>query len=153
MGTKYFLDSVNQTKLYFEGKCVEDGKLTAPAEKAVHKIGHGIHVEVPAVRDITFSDKMKKSVKALTGFDSAKILQSMFLLKQASVGEASPIHIDESYLMTSPPGKVAGVWIALDDSLVSNGCLEFLPGSHRTHVVNKTWTRKSKQHEPGHEWE
>lgn len=153
MGTKYHLDSVDSMQLFFENQHVKDGTLLAPLQQSIHKIGHGVHVESPAGRSVTFSLDMKKAVQSLTGFPSAAVVQSMFLLKQARVGEASGVHIDETYLMTQPPSRVAGVWIALDDALESNGCLEFLPGSHKTHAVNKTWCRKRSSHESGSEWE
>ncbi len=39
-------------------------------------------------------------------------------------------HQDGSYLHTDPL-KVVGVWIALEDSTMQNGTLEFIPGSHK----------------------
>jgi hypothetical protein len=153
MGTKYHLDSVDTIDLFFENQYVKDGKLSVSLIDAVHKIGHGVHVKSSVVKDITFGSKMKKAVKSLTVFNSATVVQSMFLLKQPLVGEASPVHIDETYLMTDPAGKVAGVWIALDDATETNGCLEFLPKSHKTHTVTKNWIRKAEAHEPGKEWE
>lgn len=144
MGTKYHLDSVDSAALYFESNYVKDGKLIVPVEKAVHKIGHGMHVKSQTVKAITFRQDMKSAIKEFTGFNSVAVVQSMFLLKQPKVGEASPVHIDETYLMTDPPGRVAGIWIALDDSTEGNGCLEFLPGSHKTHVVTKKWVRNSE---------
>ena len=153
MGTKYHLNSVDTIDLFFENQYVKDGKLIVPLVDAVHKIGHGAHVKSSVVRDLVFGSKMKNAVKSLAGFSTAAVVQSMFLLKQPRVGEPSPIHIDETYLMTDPPGKVAGVWIALDDATEANGCLEFLPKSHKSHVVTKNWIRKAEDHERGKEWE
>lgn len=39
-------------------------------------------------------------------------------------------HQDASYLYTEP-NSVIGFWIALDDATAQNGCLQFIPGSHK----------------------
>lgn len=152
MGTKYHLDSVDKSSLFFESACVQDGMLTAPLNQSVHKIGHGCHVQCEGAKAVTFSEKMKNAIKLLTGFSHPSVVQGMFLLKQAKIGECSPIHIDETYLIVEPVGNVSGVWIALDDSLEHNGCLEFLPGSHKGRTVNKRWIREEESHRPGTEW-
>jgi hypothetical protein len=153
MGTKFMLDSVASAGLFFEKDCVTpDGKLTQPLDKAVHKIAHGTHLVCDNAKAITFSDKMQAAVRKLTGFRDPALMQGMFILKQPGYGEPSPMHADESYVMSDPQGYVAGIWIALDDSLQHNGCLQFIPGSHRTHKVTKKWIRsRIEGHEAGHE--
>jgi ectoine hydroxylase-related dioxygenase (phytanoyl-CoA dioxygenase family) len=44
-------------------------------------------------------------------------------------------------LYTDPPSAV-GFWYALEDATVENGCLSFLPGSHKTAEVGKRFVRK-----------
>lgn len=39
-------------------------------------------------------------------------------------------HQDATFLYTEPLGRVLGVWIAIEDALLENGCLWFIPGSH-----------------------
>ena len=39
-------------------------------------------------------------------------------------------HQDASFLYTEPLGRVLGLWIALEDAMLENGCLWFIPGSH-----------------------
>lgn len=41
-------------------------------------------------------------------------------------------HQDATFLYTEPLGSVMGVWIALEDATLDNGCLWFIPGSHRS---------------------
>lgn len=43
-------------------------------------------------------------------------------------------HQDETYLHTTPEDKLLGFWIALDDATIENGCLWFIPGSHKNGV-------------------
>jgi len=39
-------------------------------------------------------------------------------------------HQDGTYLFNEPL-KIMGVWIALEDATLENGCLWFIPGSHK----------------------
>lgn len=62
-----------------------------------------------------------------------KAMQSMLFTK----GEGKPgqaWHQDEFFIPTRD-GSLTGVWIALDDATVENGCLWVLPGSHRPGVI------------------
>jgi len=60
---------------------------------------------------------------------SVKCMQSMLFVKPPGLpGQAW--HQDERYIATRDRSLI-GVWIALDDATVENGCLWVLPGSHR----------------------
>ena len=64
---------------------------------------------------------------------NVKAMQSMFFTK----GEGKPgqaWHQDE-YFIPTRDRSLAGVWIALDDATVENGCLWVIPGSHRPGVL------------------
>ncbi|HZQ98148.1 MAG TPA: phytanoyl-CoA dioxygenase family protein, partial [Chloroflexota bacterium] len=41
-----------------------------------------------------------------------------------------PWHQDTAYFDWTPLGGVIGVWIALDEATVENGCMQVIPGSH-----------------------
>lgn len=58
------------------------------------------------------------------------LFQEMALVKPPRIGSAKPWHQDASYFRVTDPGLIAGVWIALDESLKTNGCMELVPGSH-----------------------
>ena len=63
-------------------------------------------------------------------------MQSMLFFKQAGKpGQAW--HQDEFYIPTRDRSLV-GVWIALDDATIENGCLWILPGSHTPGVIYPT---------------
>jgi ectoine hydroxylase-related dioxygenase (phytanoyl-CoA dioxygenase family) len=58
-----------------------------------------------------------------------KCMQSMLFVKNAGKpGQAW--HQDESFIPTHD-ASLCGVWIAMDDATVDNGCLWVQPGSHR----------------------
>ena len=50
--------------------------------------------------------------------------------KPAHNGKATPWHQDGDYYPIRPLETIT-VWIALDDATVANGCMRFIPGSHR----------------------
>ena len=44
------------------------------------------------------------------------------------------------FLYTDPPSAV-GFWFALEDCTRTNGCLSFVPGSHKTSPITKRLVR------------
>ena len=44
------------------------------------------------------------------------------------------------FLYTDPPSAV-GFWFALEDCTMTNGCLSFVPGSHKTSAITKRFVR------------
>jgi hypothetical protein len=40
-------------------------------------------------------------------------------------------HQDQAYWPATPDTRTASFWLAIDDSTLANGCLRFVPGSHR----------------------
>lgn len=52
-------------------------------------------------------------------------------LQQPNIGDAVQVHVDSTFLNTDPVDALVGVWIALDDATLENGCLWFIPGSHK----------------------
>lgn len=64
---------------------------------------------------------------------NVKCMQSMLFVKAAGKpGQAW--HQDEIYIPTRDR-SLTGVWIALDDATVENGCLWVIPGSHRSGIL------------------
>jgi phytanoyl-CoA hydroxylase len=59
-----------------------------------------------------------------------KLFQSMALIKPPR-GREKPWHQDHAYFELPLDVRVVGVWIALDEASVENGCMRFLPGWHR----------------------
>lgn len=64
----------------------------------------------------------------------------MVICKQPEIGGAVPSHQDSTFLYTDPPSAV-GFWYALEDARPDNGCLSFVPGSHKSAAIKKRFVR------------
>ena len=55
----------------------------------------------------------------------------MYIFKQARVGGEVTSHQDSTFLYTTPKQSCLGLWLALDDSTIENGCVWVRPYSHK----------------------
>ncbi|MEC8867343.1 MAG: phytanoyl-CoA dioxygenase family protein [Pseudomonadota bacterium] len=76
------------------------------------------------------NDEILDMVEQLIGPNIALWNQSFFA-KPARVGSRTPWHQDGEYWPMRPLATCS-VWIAIDDATSENGCLRFLPGTHRS---------------------
>ncbi|MFB6680229.1 phytanoyl-CoA dioxygenase family protein [Streptomyces sp. NPDC056390] len=58
------------------------------------------------------------------------LIQDMALLKPPGGGREKPWHQDKAFFDIPLGTAVVGVWIALDDATIDNGCMHVLPGTH-----------------------
>lgn len=93
----------------------------------------GLHVIPGDFQNYATSEKIKKLVSEL-GWRDPVIPQSMYIFKQARVGGEVTSHQDSTFLYTSPRQSCLGLWLALDDATLTNGCLWVRPNSHREMV-------------------
>jgi phytanoyl-CoA hydroxylase len=75
------------------------------------------------------SDRLMPLLDQLIG-SGHRMIQDMALLKPPFRGAEKPWHQDTAYFDYTPLGGVIGVWIALDEATVENGCMQVIPGSH-----------------------
>lgn len=149
VGDAYFLGSGDKVRFFLEEDALDPvtGKVIRPKERAVNKIGHCLHELSAPFKELT--DTAAQSSEGQTpagiarslGFRDPRVLQSMVILKQPEIGGAVPPHQDSCFLYTDPPSAV-GFWYALEDATLENGCLSFLPGSHRWAPVEKRLVRR-----------
>lgn len=79
---------------------------------------------------------------------NVKAMQSMLFIKSAGKpGQAW--HQDEDYIPTRDR-SLAGVWIALDDAVIDNGCLWIIPGSHRPGILWPQYPHDDKRYDCTH---
>lgn len=90
---------------------------------------HNVRETSPAVAYMTQSHpNIRAILDALIGCE-ALLTQDMALVKPPG-GVAKPWHQDDAYFKIAPLNAVCGVWIALDEAGVENGCMQVWPGGH-----------------------
>ncbi len=138
---RYFLDSATCVRGFFEPAAFDaQGKLKVPQPRAINKIGHALHLLDPVCRSWSIQSKVIQLVR-LVGLVQPQIVQSQFIFKPPHVGGQVDLHMDSTFLYTDPPSCM-GLWLALDEATVENGCLMVIPGSHRQ-AVPKRYVRRS----------
>jgi phytanoyl-CoA hydroxylase len=83
---------------------------------------------------------LNRSIAKSLGFRDPNVMQSMIICKQPEIGGAVLSHQDSTFLYTDPPSAV-GFWYALEDTTPENGCLSFVPGSHKWAPIKKRLVR------------
>uniref|UniRef100_A0A914W8U7 Phytanoyl-CoA dioxygenase n=1 Tax=Plectus sambesii TaxID=2011161 RepID=A0A914W8U7_9BILA len=137
----YFLNSSDKIRYFYEeGAFDAEGKLTTSKDRALNKIGHALHWLSPAFKEFTFSNKLKELVRAV-GYSQPAVVQSMYIFKQPNIGGEVTPHYDATFLYVDPIEHLLGVWIAVDDATEENGCLWFIPGSHKVDRVSHRFVR------------
>jgi phytanoyl-CoA hydroxylase len=66
----------------------------------------------------------------LSGADGMRIWHDQALYKPA-FGNPTCWHLDNPYWSFSAPNAIS-LWVALDDATLGNGCMWYIPGSHKT---------------------
>jgi ectoine hydroxylase-related dioxygenase (phytanoyl-CoA dioxygenase family) len=67
--------------------------------------------------------------------EPAELYYDQALLKPPRVGREKPWHQDNSMFDHAPDARIVGVWTALDEVTLENGCMHVIPGSHRAGPV------------------
>ena len=85
-------------------------------------------------KELARHPKILDVVHSLLGPD-LKIYVDQTLCKPPRVGSAKPPHQDSAYWVNIDPPNLVICWIALDDATEENGCMRFVPGSHKLGVI------------------
>ncbi|HEU0252717.1 MAG TPA: phytanoyl-CoA dioxygenase family protein, partial [Pyrinomonadaceae bacterium] len=85
-------------------------------------------------------DQRVKALAAELGFERSYLVQSMYIFKQPNIGGEVHYHQDSTFLYTEPI-DIVGLWFALEDATIENGCLWAIPGGQRTGLKSR-WVRK-----------
>lgn len=126
----YFLHSGDKIRFFWEKDVFHsNGSLRVPKEKGINKIGHALHDLDPVFSRLSRLPQIKTLLQALKWIDPL-IVQSMYIFKQPERGGEVVWHQDQTYLETSP-GTILGLWMALEDATIENGCLWAIPGEHQ----------------------
>ena len=135
----YFLTSGDKIRFFFEENAFNaDGTLKYEKEKSINKIGHALHDLDPVFDHFSRSQNIKDLAAAL-GFKDPLLLQSMYIFKQPNIGGEVTCHQDSTFLYTEPI-DIVGLWFALEEATIENGCLWAIPGGHRRGLKSR-WVR------------
>jgi len=82
------------------------------------------------MRELMLDPRLGKLASELAGVDGMRIWHDQALIK---LPWANPTgwHLDNPYWSYSSRDAIS-IWVALDDATRDNGCLYFLPGTHKT---------------------
>jgi phytanoyl-CoA hydroxylase len=126
----WFLSSGGEIRCFFEEEAFDDtGALRQDKHLSINKIGHALHDRDP-VFDRFSRDRRLAGICADVGMADPRLIQSMYIFKQPRIGGEVVCHQDSTFLWTEPKSCV-GLWFALEDATVENGCMWGLPGRHR----------------------
>jgi phytanoyl-CoA hydroxylase len=135
----YFLTSGDKIRFFFEENAFNaDGTLKYEKEKSINKIGHALHDLDPVFDRFSRSQKINYLATAI-GMKNPLLLQSMYIFKQPNIGGEVTCHQDSTFLYTDPI-DIVGLWFALEDATIENGCLWAIPGGHRSGLKSR-WVR------------
>jgi phytanoyl-CoA hydroxylase len=126
----YFLESGDKIHFFFEENAfLPDGRLRQTKEQSINKIGHALHDLDPVFDEFSRMGKIESLVSEL-GIDAPLLLQSMYIFKQPRIGGEVTCHQDATFLYVEPL-SLLGLWFALEDATIDNGCLWAIPGGHK----------------------
>lgn len=118
--------------VYFEGKAKEILPTLGPEQRqdAVRKIGAFVEFDA-RLKAISHHPAILAAITKLLGGLPPEMFQDMALIKPPRLGREKPWHQDKAYFEYALNAKVVGVWIALDEATVANGCMQIMPGRHK----------------------
>ena len=132
----YFLESGDKIRFFFEENAFnDDGNLRQTKERSINKIGHALHDLDPVFDEFSRRAEVKQLAHEL-GFSEPLLLQSMYIFKQPNIGGEVTCHQDGTFLFAQPL-RVLGLWFALEDATIENGCLWAIPGAHKAGLKSR----------------
>ncbi len=82
-----------------------------------------------AVKELMLDERIGKMAAQLAGVDGIRIWHDQALIKRPWANPTA-WHLDTPFWSFSDRNAIS-IWVALDNATLENGCLFFIPGSHR----------------------
>lgn len=127
--------SLDAFHMQLEVKVKDDPSV--PMRDKIRVVFHMTHTHT-YFRDLSRSPEILDAVEALIGPNIRYYTDQMFV-KPARHGTEVPWHQDSAYWPDAEP-RLLSCWLAIDDVTEENGCVRFLPGTHRAAVRHKEFT-------------
>ena len=115
-------------QITFEAKSREILPSLTPDQRLdyVRKLNEFVEFDA-RLKALAYHPKLLAVVRKMIGSEDIRLSSDMALLKPPRVGREKPWHQDMAYYKFQPGTKVVGVWVALDEATVENGCMQLLP--------------------------
>ncbi|MBS0663912.1 MAG: phytanoyl-CoA dioxygenase family protein [Verrucomicrobia bacterium] len=132
------------THIWFEGKAREILPTLGPEARqdAVRKIGDFVEFDA-RLKALSHHPALLPVLRTLLHGGTPQLFQDMALIKPPRLGREKPWHQDKAYFEYPLETPVVGVWIALDEATIENGCMQILPGRHKEgpllHFQRRDW--------------
>lgn len=129
--------------IMFESKARDrlDSLLPEERQDYVRKIAWFVEYE-PRLKALSHHPRLLNVLARIIG-EEPGLFQDMGLIKPPLIGREKPWHQDFAYFNLPMGTQVVGVWVALDEALIENGCMHVIPGSHRegpvVHFQRRDW--------------
>lgn len=141
---RYFLDSAYAIRCFFEEDAFKpNGQLKTEKHLAINKVGHALHDMDDVFERFSYQKAFLDLAKDL-GLEQPSIAQSQYIFKQARIGGVVHPHTDSTFLHTTPLSCL-GAWLALEDATTQNGCLSFIPNSHKVYPLQQQYVMNKER--------
>ena len=108
---------------------------TDPEKVLFHALGHWRMT--PGFHDVLWNPAFVIAASQLLGNRAVRFWHDQLFCKPAKHGGVVAWHQDYSYWTRTRPMQHLTAWTGLDDATVENGCLHYIPGSHKWGFLNK----------------
>ena len=91
----------------------------------------------PGLHDVLWNPAFVMAASQLLGDEPVRFWHDQLFYKPAKKGGVVAWHQDYSYWTRTKPVAHITCWCALDDATIENGCLQYIPGSHKWGLLPK----------------
>jgi phytanoyl-CoA hydroxylase len=124
----FFLDGTIQTR-HLRSDLSGDSNRGSDKVENITQIMWPSHL-VPVLLDLPVYQRAWQLARAVMGDDMA-IDFDMLINKAPGTDTETPWHQDAAYWPELPDSRSMSFWIALDEAEIDNGCMWYIPGSHK----------------------